>query len=265
MPSGSIGFDRAAGYYDETRGFPPGQAGPIAALFCRVGELTPDSRVLEVGIGTGRIALPLAPRVRALFGIDLARPMLDRLCAKRAGEPVYVTEGDATQLPFPSSVFDAVVSVHVLHLIGNWQGVLQEMTRALRPGGRLLIGWNDHTRRDPDEAELWKTWEEALGTSAPTPVGIPQRQLGTFLLEQGWRQIGETHTHHYTVARTPQAFLDRLEQRVWSRTWRLPDDAFARGLAAVREAMQRQGIDPQEPRTVEAAFNVQAYVPPGTG
>lgn len=262
MPAGSIGFDRAAGYYDETRGFPPGQEGPIAALFCRAGALTLDSRVLEVGVGTGRIALPLAPHVQALFGVDVARPMLDRLCAKRAGERVYVAQGDATRLAFPSGVFDAAVSVHVLHLISDWQGVLGEVARVLRPGGRLLIGWNDSARRDTDEALLWKAWEEALGTSATATVGIPQRQLGAFLAEQGWRQAGKIRTHHYTITRTLQTFLDRLERRVWSRTWRLTDEEFARGLAAVREAMQRQGIDPQERHTVKAAFHVQAFLPP---
>jgi SAM-dependent methyltransferase len=264
MLSESVAFDRAADYYDETRGFPPGQESSIAALFCRAGELTPGSRVLEVGVGTGRIALPLAPRVRALFGVDLARPMLDRLCAKRAGEPVHVTQGDATRLPFPSGVFDAAVSVHVLHLIGNWQGVLEEVARVLRPGGRLLSGWNDHSH-DSDEAALWKAWDEALGASVPLTVGIPWRQLGTSLAQQGWRQVGKTHTHRYTVTRTLQIFLDRLERRVWSRTWRLSDDELAQGLAAVHDALQRLSIDAHKPYVFEAAFNVQAFVPPRKG
>ena len=262
MPSNSIGFDRAAGYYDETRGFPPGQEGSIAALFCRAGALTPNSRVLEVGVGTGRIALPLATHVQALFGVDVARSMLDRLCAKRAGEPVYVAQGDATRLAFLSGAFDAAVSVHVFHLIDDWQGVLGEVARVLRPGGRLLIGWNDSARRNTEEALLWKAWEEALGVSATATVGIPQRQLGALLIEQGWRQVGKVCTHHYTITRTLQTFLDRLERRVWSRTWRLTDDEFAHGLRAVRETIQRQGIDPQERHTVEAVFHVQAFVPP---
>jgi SAM-dependent methyltransferase len=264
MVSKSVAFDRAADYYDDTRGFPPGQESSIAALFCRAGELTPDSRVLEVGIGTGRIALPLAPHVRALFGVDLARPMLDRLCAKRAGEPVHAAQADATRLPFPSGVFDAAVSVHVFHLIGNWRGVLREVARVLRPDGRLLSGWNDHNR-DLNEVVLWKAWEEALGTSVPSTVGIPWRQLGASLIEQGWHQVGETHTHRYSVTRTLQTFLDRLERRVWSRTWRLSEDEFAHGLAAVHDAMQRHAIDAQEPHIFEATFNVQAFAPPEKG
>ena len=102
MSPESLAFDRAAGFYDETRGFPPGAEQPVAALLCRVGNLTPGSRVLEIGVGTGRIALPLSQHVAAVYGLDLSRPMMARLRAKQADQPVYVAEGDAAQLPFPA-------------------------------------------------------------------------------------------------------------------------------------------------------------------
>jgi ubiquinone/menaquinone biosynthesis C-methylase UbiE len=58
-----VNYDRAVGFYDETRGFPPGEEDPIAALIAEVGQLTPVSRVLEIGIGTGRMALPITKYV----------------------------------------------------------------------------------------------------------------------------------------------------------------------------------------------------------
>src|SRR5512140_1168714 len=98
----SIVFDRAADYYDETRGFPPGIEGHVANLIKTAGNLTPSSRVIEIGIGTGRIALPLSAHARAIYGVDLARPMLHRLLSKRQSQPVSVAEGDITRLPFES-------------------------------------------------------------------------------------------------------------------------------------------------------------------
>ena len=104
MSSQSVSFDRAAEYYDETRGFPPGQEQPVAALMAQAGGLNSTSRVLEIGIGTGRIALPLALHVGEVVGVDLSRPMLNRLRAKQTTEPVEVTVGDADSIALPGGI-----------------------------------------------------------------------------------------------------------------------------------------------------------------
>jgi SAM-dependent methyltransferase len=57
-------------------------------------ELAGDGRALELGIGTGRIALPLARRGVAVHGIDLSRPMVARLRDKPGNETIGVTIGD---------------------------------------------------------------------------------------------------------------------------------------------------------------------------
>src|SRR5215218_7987283 len=100
MMAQSIAFDRAADYYDQTRAFPPGDEKRAAALLARAGGFTTADHVLEIGVGTGRIALPLAPHVGAIFGIDLSLPMMQRLASKRTGEAIYLTHADATRLPF---------------------------------------------------------------------------------------------------------------------------------------------------------------------
>src|SRR5437870_2803113 len=134
MPSGSIVFDRAVGFYDETRGFPPGVEAHVAHLIQAAGGLTHTSRVVEIGVGTGRIALPLAPHVRAVYGVDLSRPMLMRLREKQTDESVAVAEGDISKLPFPDSTFDAALAVHIFHLVADWRSAIDEVARVLRPG-----------------------------------------------------------------------------------------------------------------------------------
>jgi len=74
MEPGSVGFDRAAEYYDRTRGVPPDVAGAQTALLA--GELPGRGRVLEVGVGTGQIALPLAEAGVPMAGLDLSMPMV---------------------------------------------------------------------------------------------------------------------------------------------------------------------------------------------
>lgn len=56
--------------------------------------LSPDGRVLELGVGTGRLAIPLAARGADVWGIDNSPPMLERLRAKPGGQAVHTVEGD---------------------------------------------------------------------------------------------------------------------------------------------------------------------------
>ena len=101
MPE-SIAFDRAAGYYDATRGFAPAQEAAIAAaLIAALGP--PTGPVLELGIGTGRIAIPVQQQGGyAYYGIDLARPMLEKLrenAAARSDHPFRLVQGDSDLVP----------------------------------------------------------------------------------------------------------------------------------------------------------------------
>jgi ubiquinone/menaquinone biosynthesis C-methylase UbiE len=101
----SVAFDRAAGYYDESRGLGPEVQELVAD---RIEEAAgPGARLLEVGVGTGRIALPLHRRGRRVVGVDLSLPMLERYRAKAAaaGLPPPPTVGaDATRpSPTPAS------------------------------------------------------------------------------------------------------------------------------------------------------------------
>src|SRR4051812_29723687 len=111
----SIAFDRAADYYDATRGFSAEQEAPIiAAMAAALG--TPDGSVLELGIGTGRIAVPLQAHGYPYYGIDLALPMLHKLrenAAARGGHWFPLVQGDITRLPFPDGTFAGIVAVHV--------------------------------------------------------------------------------------------------------------------------------------------------------
>ena len=126
-----VGFDRAAEYYDATRGFPPGVEHRVADLIAETAALTPDACVLEVGVGTGRIARPLARRVRGVVGVDISGAMMKRLQAQRghAAETGWIelALADAARLPFPDDSFDAAIGVHVFHLIPNWREVLSEL------------------------------------------------------------------------------------------------------------------------------------------
>ena len=85
--------ERVAASYDESTAemSEPGVVEPAASLLA---ELAGGGRALELGIGTGRIALPLARRGVPVHGIDLSRAMVARLRAKPGGGTIGVTVGD---------------------------------------------------------------------------------------------------------------------------------------------------------------------------
>jgi SAM-dependent methyltransferase len=89
---GYFGEPVAAGYdHDESPMF---DAAEIEATVDVLAELAGTGRALELGIGTGRIALPLSRRGVPVHGIDLSRAMVARLQAKPGGEAIGVTFGD---------------------------------------------------------------------------------------------------------------------------------------------------------------------------
>jgi len=104
--------------------------------------LVPMARVLDIGCGTGDLALELAS-LGPVFGCDFSHPMLrigtEKVARTPRPYPVYMMEGDALALPFAEGTFDVVVSAFVLRNLADIQRGLEEMKRVLKPGGVLGI------------------------------------------------------------------------------------------------------------------------------
>lgn len=254
----SIVFDRAADYYDATRGFPAGVEDRVAELFVRAGALGPASRVLEVGIGTGRIAVPLASRVARYAGADLSAAMLGKLAAKRVGLPIDLVRADAARLPFADGRFDAVVGVHVFHLIPGWRAVLAEAARVLAPGGLLLHGGDDHSR-----GPVWRRWRDRVEERGSAPnVGVPRARIQSFPEEEGWSPAG-VHTIAFGRRTRPREVVELVAGRSWSSTWRMSDAELAAAVEALRADLLEAFGDLEREVELETGFWVRAYRPPG--
>ena len=112
----------------------------------------PEGRLLDIGTGTGRVLELLAPRVRQALGVDASKAML-ALARARLSSPGLAHCGvrlaDMYRLPLADNSFDTVVLQMVLHHAEDPGGAVQEATRVLAPGGRLLvIDLAEHDRFD---------------------------------------------------------------------------------------------------------------------
>lgn len=99
--------------------------------------------VLDIGCGTGRIAIPLAERGIRVAGLDLSEPMLHVADCKPGGSKVNWICGNAVQLPFADRTFDAAICMFAtLGMISGpsaRQQAVSECHRILRSSGRLVV------------------------------------------------------------------------------------------------------------------------------
>jgi ubiquinone/menaquinone biosynthesis C-methylase UbiE len=161
----SISFDRAATYYDATRGLTPAAMQRVVALLTE--EIGGRGPCLEVGIGTGRIGLTLWEEAGVdMAGVDLSAGMLATLITKAGGvSPFPLAVADATRLPFSDATFDVCLVCHVLHLIPEWKSSLAEMARVLRPGGRIFVDPGSASQAEDDRDQLMEEFARLAGYS----------------------------------------------------------------------------------------------------
>jgi ubiquinone/menaquinone biosynthesis C-methylase UbiE len=280
MPA--LSFDRAADDYDATRGYPPQVAEAIGRAFFALAGGQPGLSALEIGVGTGRIAIPLAQAGANVTGIDVSPLMLERLRAKWAGvlreqEPAGVAagvaaggslraeEGDITALPFASDTFDAVVAVHILHLVVAWRRALDEALRVLGPTGALLIGQD----RWPNAVaiQMQQQWEALVGELG-FDTHRPGAQFDVVVDELRARglTVDVTVPVTWVARRTPRAYLEALAARSSSSTWAVPDAIFAASLARMRTwAEERFGARLDEAMEERGEFHVARAVRASSG
>jgi SAM-dependent methyltransferase len=232
---GSVPFDRAVEYYDRTRAL-PGEAHE-QVIDVVAAELRARGRVLEVGVGTGRIGLDVVRRGVPLVGLDLSLPMLQRLVANAGDVALPVVQGDATVLPFPGDAFGAAVVSHVFHLVPDYPGALAELVRVVRPGGPVVVTRGSPPRPLGDLVEV--AWGVIGGPVLPGAATIEDVDAAAAGLGLPVRELEPVVARG---RRRPRDVIGMAEQRQWGWSWGLSDEQVAAMVDAMTaEAVTRWG------------------------
>jgi SAM-dependent methyltransferase len=257
----SIVFDQAAEYYDDTRNLQPQtQAAVIAQL---AAELRDRGRCLEVGVGTGRIALDLHRSGVEMAGVDLSAAMLRKLVEKAGGRPPFpLALADATELPVPDRSLAGVVICHVLHLIESWRQAVEELVRVLRPGGVILV--ESATRPDGIASEAIRHfWSVASPGGRPRRPGLTDvRGLDEVLGGLGFRTRLLAPVSERTE-RSLEQVIAGLERGVQSACWGLSEDVRRSAAEETREWVRDRYGSLDEPHPLGQTITWRAHDAPG--
>ncbi len=234
MTNASVSFDRAAEYYDRTRALPPELAARQTEMLAEA--LAGRSRVLEIGVGTGRIALPLWQSGVPVVGLDLSAPMLHRLRLNAMGSGIPLVMGDATALPFGNESLEAVIAAHVLHLIPEWRGAVGETYRALRSGGIFL---QTRGTAPGKGSEVSKVFFKAAGNPDWPPGATRNEEVDRAAAEMGF-DIEERDELTAPTRIDLYEVVDQLEQGFFSACWGLDGERRAAAAETARAWLQTQ-------------------------
>ena len=109
-------------------------------------HITPGGRVLDLGCGTGPVLCELLRQDIDCIGIDYSPDMLEfarRRLRSQALDASRVLQGDCRRTPFSDKSFDAVICLGVISYVENYEVVLEEIRRILKPGGLLLVSFRN--------------------------------------------------------------------------------------------------------------------------
>ena len=233
-------FDqRIARQYNDQRAHPLAVAQQIGEAIAAL--LPPGAHLLELGIGTGRIAYPVASAGCRVVGVDLSRDMLHevgRQSAKAVGAPLLLAQADIEHLPIKDRSMDAVLAVHVLHLVPDWRGALAEAARTLRAGGAFIQG-RDWVDPNSVAGQIRHELRQYVMTLSPTlRPPATGKDLALALAELSGAppsREAEIVAAEWEVAVSPAEMLASIAARNQAESWVLTDEL----LEAVVTHLQR--------------------------
>ncbi len=231
--SDPVDFSRNATVYDRRHGaFVRAEA---VRELAELAALRPDSRVLDLGAGTGRMSVPLARAGCRVIGVDVSHVMLASLRSKAGAVRVAAIAGDGAQLPIADASCDAVVVARLLYLVPELRRLLDEVRRVLKPGACLLHEWGNGAGVEEwvQIREHARALFESAGIAEPFHPGVRHAaDVDAYLLEHGF-ELRDLREFDPDIVMTLRQFLDRIASGECSYTWKVPTDVQRRCVSAL--------------------------------
>jgi ubiquinone/menaquinone biosynthesis C-methylase UbiE len=256
--AGHVNYDAIAGNYDARYTF--GLYDGVREVLRTLVLAKKPVRVLEVGCGTGYWLSALLDLTPDLYGLDYSLEMLKKAVGRDSRG--RVVRGTAETLPFQGASFDLIFCVNAIHHFEQFDNLIAEARRLLRPGGTLaLIGMDPHHGRD-----YWCVYDFFPETKATDLARYPSSgQIIDAMLRAGFDGVDCRVACRFAATRLGEAVFDdpELQRNGCSQMALLTDEQYAAGIERIDAALRRSL--PGEPHVfkVDIAMLMQCgYVPP---
>ena len=186
---------------------------PTARVVVDVAAVRPDERVLDVGSGTGNVALLAAGMGAHVTAVDPSERLLGvaLTAARERGLDVTCALGEAAALPVPAATVDCLLSNFGVIFAPDADAVAAEIARVLTSGGRAVISaWLPGGAVGACAATAQELVREALG-APPAPPGFPWHDVAAvddLLSDHGLAVTVGRHEQLVFTAPSPEAHLD---------------------------------------------------------
>ena len=196
------------------------------------GRIGPDSRVLDIGCGTGRHSVGISGCGAEVLGMDYSAGMLSRANSKTRG---CWMRGDAANLPVDASKFDTAMMILVLQHVDDEPAAISEAWRALRPGGTLLIATVSHSRIKRHITRLFPGLARIdLDRFMPVP------ELEWHIRNQGFIEVRDDIVRTEPAIESVDDVLERFRKRFISTLALVPESEFEGSMAIFEKRLRRQ-------------------------
>ena len=198
------------------------------------GQLSQESRVLEIGCGTGNYVVALNAAVGCqCWGVDPSLEMLSR--ASEQNSSIRFGQGYGEALAFADGCFDFVFSVDVIHHLPDPVRAFDESHRVLTLGGKVCT---------VTDSEWIIRHREPLPVYFPSTVAVDLRRIPAIpviekmMQEAGFTDVGETTVEHAYSINDIQAYRDKA----FSSLHLIPEDEFRHGIERMEDDLKKGPI-----------------------
>lgn len=243
-PKRKTDYDVASRDFDtiRKRTTPDGHWNRAMAKWGRVG---PESRVLDIGCGTGRHSVGMSGCCAEVVGMDYSAGMLSRANSKARG---CWLRGDASNLPVAAGKFDTAMLILVLQHVDDEPAAISEAWRALRPGGTLIIATVSHARI---MRHITRLFPGLVRLDRNRFMPVPE--LKWHIRNQGFVDIRDHIIRTDPMEEGVDEILERFRKRFISTLALVPESEFESGMATFEKRL-RSGYGATVKTDVETTF-----------